>query len=227
MDTRPRGLERSDFQLSRRLPLLFVVTGDKAISRPGFLETAAAVLSSGGGRCALQLRAHGIVGARFIALARELLSIARAAGSTLWINDRIDAALTLRADGVQLGSLSPSPLQARRLLGTACWIGRSVHSADEAAYALGNSADVAVLGNVFPSASHPGRAPLGPEEVRRAAGGGRPIVAIGGITEDNLTDVIEAGACGVAVLSGIWNADDPAQATKRYLAVLARASSDQ
>jgi len=225
MDTRPRGLERRDVQLNRQLPLLFVVTDDEVISRPEFLETAAAVLSSGDGRCALQLRAHGIVGARFVALARQLLGLARAVGSTLWINDRIDVALTLRADGVQLGSLSPSPLQARRLLGSACWIGRSVHSAGEAAHALGNGADLAVLGNVFATASHPGRAPLGLEEVRRAAGGGRPIVAIGGITEDNLTDVIGAGACGVAVLSGIWDAEDAAQATKRYLAALARTSS--
>ena len=114
------------------------------------------------------------------------------------------------------------PGSARRLLGRSCWIGRSIHAAAEDGPL---EADVYLLGNIFDTASHPRRAPLGVAEVRAAANTGRPIVGIGGITPERTREVIEAGACGVAVLSGVWAAKDPAAATARYVQALEAAAS--
>jgi thiamine monophosphate synthase len=86
-------------------------------------------------------------------------------------------------------------------------------------------ADVYLLGNVYETASHPERPPVGLTAIRAASEAGRPIVGIGGITPDRAREVVEAGAWGVAVLSGVWEATDAATATARYLSALSDAAS--
>jgi thiamine-phosphate diphosphorylase len=150
-------------------------------------------------------------------LAGDLREMARRSDARLWINDRIDVALVIRADGVQLGARSLDPDGARRVLGRSCWIGRSIHTSEEVGLV---EADVYVLGNIFETASHPERAALGVAAVREAARFGRPIVAIGGITPERTREVVEAGAWGIAVSSGVWGARDPAAAMVRYARAL-------
>ncbi len=206
--------------MTRRLPRLFLVTSDEVVADPEFPEHAARALAVGGSACALQLRARELPGRRFYDLAGELRVAATRSGASLWINDRVDVALIVRADGVQLGSSGLPTSSARALVGRSCWIGRSVHSPDEAAAAVREGADVALLGNVYATSSHPDRAPLGLPAVREAAAGGRPIVAIGGITPTRVTEVIRAGAWGVAALTAVWGAEDLEGEVRRFLAAL-------
>jgi len=205
------------------MPRLFLVTSSEVVEEPEFLERARTVLTAGGPGCALQLRTQSLAGSALWKLARELKQIASETGSSLWVNDRVDVATVIRADGVQLGSRSLSTQAARRTLGGTCPIGRSVHTADEA---LSVGADVAVLGSIYPTKSHPEREPLGLEELRRATSGRRPIVAIGGITPQRVGEVIDHGAWGVAVLSGVWEAVEPANSLRDYAAALRAAVPD-
>jgi thiamine-phosphate pyrophosphorylase len=203
-------------------PRLFIVTSDEIAARPGFVGRLERVLAVGGGLCGVQLRAHGLAGGAAYDLASELRRLTQKHGAALWINDRVDVAIAVRADGVQLGARSADGVSAGRLLGRCCWIGRSVHSVEEVEAA---SADVYLLGNIYATASHPGRPPLGLRAVRAAVRGGRPIIGIGGITPERAGEVIEAGARGIAVLSGVWEADDAAVATTHYLSALGDAAS--
>jgi thiamine-phosphate diphosphorylase len=205
------------------LPRLFLVTDVDVVGRPEFVERATAALSAGGKRLVLQLRGHGLKGVRLTELATRLKRVSDETGSQLWVNDRLDVAIAGRLAGVQLGSRSMPPKEARRLLGHSCRIGCSVHGAGEALIRLKQGADVALLGNVFPTASHPGRAALGLAVVTEAAVAGRPIVAIGGMKVDKVQSTIEAGAWGVAVLSGVWHAGDPGAEVRRYLEALEEA----
>ncbi len=179
-------------------------------------------MRAAGEGAALQLRAHGVDGRTLLREAERLARVARESGCQLWVNDRVDVALTVRAAGVQLGSASMPTADARRQLGHAVWIGRSVHAPEETEAALDEGADVAVLGHVFATASHPDRSPLGVDAVRRA-GAGRPIVAIGGISVERVKEVVNAGAWGVAVLSGVWDTANPAAAVRRYKRALRQA----
>jgi thiamine-phosphate diphosphorylase len=198
------------------------VTSDDVIEDSAFVGRAASAVVAGGRDCALQLRAHQATGGLLWQLARQLKAAAEAVGATVWLNDRLDVALAVGAHGVQLGRRSLEVAPARRLLGSSSWIGASVHSPAEADEALGRGADVAVLGNVYATSSHPGRPALGLEALREAAVS-RPIVAIGGITPERVAEVIETGAWGVAVLSGVWQAQDAAAAVRRYRQALADA----
>lgn len=195
------------------LPRLFVVTDDEILKGTGFSRHWEAVLRAGGAGCALQLRAHGTEGGHLVSLARRIRAAAHRWGAQLWINDRVDVALAVQADGVQLGRLSLPAAAAHELLGWSCLIGRSVHDAEEAWQEDG---DLAILGNLYSTTSHPQRRPLGLEVLRRAAAAKRPIVAIGGITPERVKEVVAAGAWGVAVMSGIWSAADPARAVELY-----------
>lgn len=222
MDTGAGHLRGPTLPLSRRLPRLFWVSDDDSVGQPDFVARAEKAVRVCGSSCAVQLRAHGMPARQLWRLAERLKAVTDAAGAGLWINDRVDVALALRADGIQLGVRSMRPRAARGILGRACWIGCSVHSASEVAESVRAGADMVVLGHMYPTSSHQDRAPLGPEALRRAASEGRPIVAIGGITDDRVKEVMEAGAWGVAVRSGIWKAGDVGAAARRYLSQLER-----
>jgi len=203
--------------MRRELPRLFIVTNAGVAGERFFWEQVERVSAVGGPLCAVQLRAHGISGRTVLALAADLRAITRRHRVGLWINDRIDVAVAVRADGVQLGSRSLDPALARRVLGRSCWIGRSIHAAAEVGSV---GADVYLLGNIFETSSHPERAPLGVGVVEQAVRAGRPILGIGGITPERAREVMDAGAWGVAVSSGVWGARDPPAATGRYVQAL-------
>lgn len=126
----------------------------------------------------------------------------------LWVNANAGLALQHAGAGLHLPEAAAMPPpEARPLLAA---ISRAVHSAEGAARAEAEGADMLVLGTVFPSASHPGGVAMGLAGVRAAcARVGVPVVGIGGITAGNAGDVIGAGASGVAVIRAIFDADDP------------------
>ena len=205
------------------LPPLHVVTDDAVLGRADFADAARDVLAAGGPRLALHLRGPGSSAARLHDLAVALLEHARRSGALLLVNDRVDLALALPLDGVQLGERSLPVAVARRLLGPR-WIGRSVHGAPAALEGKEGGADFLVVGTVFASASHPEREPAGPARIREMRGlVDLPLLAIGGVTPGRVAEVLEAGASGAAVLSGVWDAPEPPRAVEGYLQALASA----
>ena len=203
------------------LPRLHLVTSDAVLTTAGFLDRAQALLERHGAAVAVHVRGHGLGGARLLAIARAL---AAAAPAMLLVNDRLDVALAAGARaGAQIGARS-LPVCAARALLAGRWLGYSAHAAQEAQDAMADGADFVVLGTIFATASHPGRPAAGVSLVRQAASVA-PVLAIGGVTPERVRACLAAGAHGVAVLGGVWNRDDPADAAAAYLAALSDAAA--
>lgn len=204
------------------VPRLHLVTDDAVLADPGFAGRARDALAAGKSDVALHLRGPGTPSRRLHELAVALREPAATAGSLLLVNDRVDLALAAHLDGVHLPGGGLPAEAARSLLGPGACIGVSVHGTREAVPAADGGADFLVVGTVFATSSHPGREPAGPEILREvAAGVDVPLVAIGGVTPERVADVVDAGAYGVAVLSGVWGRDAaPRDAVGRYLSAL-------
>jgi thiamine-phosphate diphosphorylase len=201
------------------LPRLHVVTDDSMLSRGGFESRAGAVLEAGGAAVALHLRGPRTEGAMLFRLASELRATARLTESMLLVNDRIDVALAAGVDGAHVGHRSLGVRVARALLGDDAWLGASIHDATDALAVREEGADYAFLGTIFETPTHPGRAGMGLEGlgVTIARAGALPVVAIGGIDPARVPEVLAAGAHGVAVVRGVWDARDAAKAVTKYL----------
>ena len=202
------------------LPRLHAVAADDVLAGDGFVPLATALLEAGGREFALHLRGHHTPAAMMYEHAAALLPVAVRNGAMLVVNDRVDVALALDGAAVVVGRRSLPVPAARTLLGRRV-IGYSAHEAAEAARSVRDDADFVLLGTIYATASHPGRAGAGMDLVRAAVrSADAPVVAIGGITPERTVEVIAAGAHGVAVLSGIFAAPDPRAALVTYLDVL-------
>jgi thiamine-phosphate pyrophosphorylase len=150
--------------------------------------------------------------------ARALRHRCREAGCLFIVNDRVDLALALEADGVHVGQDDLPAREARRLLRPGMILGVSTHDESQAYRARDDGADYVAVGSMFPTGSKPGFRLVGPDLVRHVRPKIRvPLVAIGGITLDNVAEVILAGADAVAVISAIGSARDPAAAVRGFL----------
>jgi thiamine-phosphate pyrophosphorylase len=199
---------------------LYVVT-DRHLSKGRPLLTVVESALRGGAR-GFQLREKDLPPRELYPLARDMRQLTRAYGARLLINDRIDVALAVDADGVHLTTLSLPPGVARQLLGPARLIGISTHNLAEVQAASAAGADFLVFGPVFytPSKAPYGQ-PVGLDALRRArAAVNLPILAIGGIKLANLPQVLAAGAEGIAVISAVISAEDPTAASRELLATL-------
>lgn len=205
MDSRAGGARGGPVPLAVPIPPLHLITDDRVVDLPDFLARAETALRAGGGDVGLHLRAHGHAGGPIHRTARRLRAVCDRHGASLWVNDRVDVALAVRVDGVQVGRRGLPLRDVRALVGTSARIGFSAHSADEAQAALSEGADAVILGPVYATASHPGGAPCGLDVLAEAAGVSVPVVAIGGITPGRLREVRARGAAGLAVLGGVWN----------------------
>lgn len=155
----------------------------------------------------VQLREKLLSSAEFYSQAAAAMRVAKDLGVKIIINDRVDIALALKADGVHLGRDDLPPDAARRILGANAIIGISTHNAEQARLASKMPVDYVALGPIFATSTKAkAERPLGLPELRRTRQvlGGRPLVAIGGITFENSKAVIEAGADAVALISDIW-----------------------
>jgi thiamine-phosphate pyrophosphorylase len=174
---------------------------------------------------AVQLREKDLATRDLHQLAGKVLAMTRGAGAALLVNDRVDVALALSADGVQLTRRSLPPREARDLLGAGKLIGVSCHSLAEVREAEDGGADFVVLGPIFET---PSKAPFGPPLataiVRQArAITSLPILAIGGINAVRIPEVMAAGADGVGVISAVMAAPNPGAAASELLTAVARA----
>ena len=201
------------------LPRLHLVTDAATVQDRAFAAVTRRLLQRFGPSIAFHLRIPGGSGARVYAHALELRPTALAAGAAFLVNDRVDVAMAVRADGIQLGEGSVPPERVRALVGNA-WIGASIHSVTEALHAPASGIDFVLLGTIHTSPSHPGGRVLGESALELAARAGLPVLGIGGMTPPRAARARSLGAHGVAVLSGVWRGSDPEQAVAEYLTAL-------
>ena len=175
-----------------------------------------------GGVDAVQLREKDLPGGELLELAQPLLALCRRYGARLLINDRIDVALAVGADGVHLPVNSFAPADARRLLGPSALIGASTHSLAEARAAVAGGADFIVFGPVFDTPAKRGFGhPLGLDALQEVTKNiSQPVSAIGGVTIDRVPDLQQRGAHGIAVVSAILEAEHPRAAAASLRAAL-------
>jgi thiamine-phosphate pyrophosphorylase len=197
-------------------PTLYVVL-DRTVARGRSLEDVLAAVIEGGCRM-VQLREKEWPSGRLLPVAERLLTRARRAGVTFVVNDRVDLAVAVGADGVHLGQDDLPARAARPLLSPGMILGVSTHNVAQALAAREDGADYIAVGSMFATTTKPDFELVGPSLVRKLRPDIRvPLVGIGGITHDNVADVMRAGADGVAVISAVCAAPDPASATRRLL----------
>lgn len=173
-----------------------------------------------GGVTALQLREKDLSSARLFDLGCQLRQLTRRYNAKLLINDRIDIALAVEADGVHLGEQSLSVHQARQLLGRDKLIAQSTHTFDGAIHAAMQGADFITFSPIYytPSKAIYG-APQGLDQLRTLCQQVHvPVFALGGITPQRSAEVLSAGAYGIALISAIIAQADPRRAAMNFSA---------
>lgn len=198
---------------------LYLISDRKVIppgrNLPDSIEKALAA-----GVRAIQLREKDLPSDQLYRTAVQLRTLTERYGAKLLINDRVDIAMAAGADGVHLGGHSLPTREVRRLMGGSAIIGCSTHGIKEIVEAARNGADFVTFSPVYFT---PSKAPYGPpqglEALRRAcASSPLPVLALGGIRLERIREVRDAGAAGVALISAILAAGDPAAATRALLA---------
>lgn len=181
-----------------------------------------------GGAKLIQLREKHLSPREFFRDARQALLIARAAGVRVIINDRVDLALALKADGVHLGQSDLPPEAARRLLGPRAVVGYSVHSVEQARAAAALPIDYLGIGPVFATSTKENPDPIigleGLLQARKEAAD-IPLVAIGGITLDSISRVLDAGADAVALISSLLQGSSQIPARLKELITLSQSAA--
>lgn len=172
-----------------------------------------------GGATLLQLRAERRSTYEQLLLGRELRAVAQELGVPLIINDRVDVALAVAADGIHVGHPGVEDMPpdiARRLLGPAAIVGVSVATPEEATATASLGASYLSVGPVFETgAKSDAGAAVGPARLTAVRGAvSLPLCAIGGITAANAGEAVKAGADGVAVITALSGAPDPARAAR-------------
>lgn len=193
---------------------LHVLTDTVLQSR--LLHTDLARMAIKGGADTIQLRQKSGSTRQMIATARKLRGLCQEARVPFIVNDRVDVAIASGADGVHLGQEDfPIPL-ARRLMGTDALIGGSAVSLEDAEKCLADGADYIGFGPVYPTSSKPdASSPAGIEMMRDIIQKiPIPIIAIGGIHEYNVAEVLKAGAFGIAVISAVCCHENPELAVR-------------
>ena len=198
-------------------PQLHLVT-DSRLGREDLLRVVEAAANNGVDW--VQVRDHSSTARELFELSRRIVSICRPLGVRVAVNDRIDVALGVGADAVQLGRRSLPISVAKRIAGSML-IGASVHSLSEGVNAERDGADWITFGHFFPTSSHPNGPCRDISELKIVADAARiPVIAIGGIGADQVSLVIESGAGGIAVISAILDAPDPGRAAAEIRSAL-------
>ena len=207
------------------LPKIYPIT-DTIISGLSHAEQVRRLLD--GGATLIQLRDKHASPRAFYADALDALRLARAAGAKLIINDRVDLALALRADGVHLGQTDMPVTAARNLLGADSIVGFSTHTLDQAQAALSLPINYLAFGPIYSTKSKQNLDPVvGLNELHqvKAIAGSLPLVAIGGIDLTNAAEVLSAGADAVAMISALLSLPPKIAARLRNLRKIAESRS--
>lgn len=206
-------------------PLYLITDRNQTRGRP-LVDVVKAALD--GGVRLVQLREKDLCGKELFNRARELRELTNQYNAKLLINDRVDIAIEVGADGVHLGRQSMPVKEARKAFDVLSQppaiihqplIAVSTHSLQEALQAEADGADFITFGPVYhtPSKAVYG-APVGVDKLKEAARAGNiPIYALGGVKKENIEEVMSAGAYGVAVISAIMSVDDVKKSTEEML----------
>jgi thiamine-phosphate diphosphorylase len=207
--SRPSGAER--------VPIVHAVTNDEIVLRANFLERARQVMQAGGARVAVHVRAPRLGGRDLYHLASAIAQFQDETGAWAVVNDRADVALASGARGVQLTSRSLAVSDVA-VFAPELWIGASVHSSQDALAAKAGGARWIVAGHATGDGTS-GELDRGTAFIERLAAdpGAAPIIAIGGVQPKDVSRLVAAGAHGVAVIRGVWNANDAGAAVIEYL----------
>jgi thiamine-phosphate pyrophosphorylase len=200
---------------------LYLITDRRLFPDPcDFFITLEKILEAG--VTAIQLREKDLSQKDLYHMATRMRALTYKHRAKLFINDRVDVALSVRADGVQLGRESLPASAVKKISGDGFLIGISAHSIEEAVEAERDGADFITFGPVFetPSKRQFGR-PIGIDTFWKVKRLTRiPVFGIGGIQPENVRQVREAGADGIALITGILAAKDVCEKTKEYLRLL-------
>ena len=199
----------------------FLLITDRRQAGGNIIGVAEAAFSAG---CRwMSLREKDLPSTEQIDLLRGLLNGARKYRATVTLHGDAKLAREAGANGVHLAAGS-NAAEARRLLGNDALIGLSIHRAEEAHAVDGKLADYVIAGPVFETGSKPGYcASLGPEGLALIAKASPvPVMAIGGITPDNASDCLRAGAAGIAVMGGVMRAKNPSDVVTQLIGALGR-----
>lgn len=194
---------------------LYVIVDCAVVGRHDPAEVAVAAIR--GGADVIQLRDKTASTRQLLEHARRLLAVTRAGGVPLLINDRVDVAVAVGADGAHVGQDDLPVWAARQLLGPNRILGKSTHSLEQALEAEQEGVDYLALGPVYPTPTKPDYPAVGLSLLSRVkACVTKPLVAIGGIEAGSVPDVVAAGAECVAVVRAVCAAADP-QSTAQHL----------
>jgi len=194
---------------------LYIITDQRISHDKSHLKVAEAALA--GGATVIQFRDKEMKDSEAVVTCREIYKLTKKKGVSFIVNDRVEVAKAMDADGVHLGQEDMSFSSARKILGKEKIIGISVETVEQALKAVEGGADYLGVGPIYATATKPdagkvlGIARL--KEIREAVN--IPIVAIGGINENNLEEVLKAGVDGVAVISAVVSAPDITEACRK------------
>jgi thiamine-phosphate pyrophosphorylase len=204
------------------VPRLYVVTDRHATAGRPLVDVVRAALAGvpaeDRGAVAISLREKDLDGRALVALARELRAVTRAAGAGLFINDRLDVALAVDADGVHLGGRSLASTDVARVAPTLT-VAVSTHDrAEVEAAARAGNVRFAVFGPVWDTPSKRALGtPVGLEALRAASVLGLPLLALGGVSTERAAGAWAAGAAGVACIRAVLEAADPGAAARALM----------
>lgn len=205
-----------------RAALRLLVITDRRLAAPRSpTEVVGAALDAGAR--AVQLRNKGDSARELLAAGAELRALTHAAGALLFVNDRLDVALALGADGVHLGPDDLPVTAARAVAPPPFLIGRSADDPDVARRAVDDGADYIGCGTVYPTSTKgDAGAVIGLEGLERVARAvSVPVLAIGGITVERAEEVAGTAASGIAVVGAVMSAPNPARTVRGFLAPFA------
>ncbi len=197
---------------------LYLITDRKLFDSPRSMLKAIEEALRGGVR-AIQLREKDLDIRSLLAMANRLRELTSRYHAKLFINDRVDVALVVEADGVHLGAAGIPVAAARKVSGSGMMIGVSTHSVEQARQANADGADFITLGPVFetPSKVQYGR-PVGKEVLREAATAlSLPVFAIGGMAVQRVREVMQEGAFGIALISAVLTARNIRRTTEEFM----------
>ena len=195
---------------------------DTAVCRDRRIEPiAVAEACFRGGSKIVQIRAKYDSSAALLALADRIVTAARTTGGRVIVNDRADISMMAGADGVHVGQEDLSVEAVRDIVGAAAIVGLSTHTREQIDRALTTSASYIAVGPIFSTATKDtGYSARGLELIGYAAGRGKPVVAIGGITLERAAQVVAAGASGLAVITDLLTGGDVEKRVRRFVQTL-------
>ena len=202
-------------RLNKEDLLLYAVT-DRRWLKEGETLVTRTEEAIDGGVTFVQLREKDLDEENFEREGRELKELCRKRGVPFVINDNVELAAKLDADGVHVGQSDMEALDVRRIIGGDKILGVSAQTVEQAVTAEKHGADYLGVGAVFPTGSKDDAAEVSYDTLKAICDAVKiPVIAIGGITEENVTELSKSGICGIAVISALYAKEDIKSAAQR------------